>query len=93
MAFTAKYGAAPSVSKLVLVEFAEAPPAAALEDAVLASFQYYLRDVRQESGVIEGRNEAGRWFLFALRGKSAALVLGEPDEAAARARLETVLSR
>ncbi len=93
VAFTAKYGAAPSVSKLVLVEFAAIPPAASIEDAVLASFRYYLRDVRQESGVIEGRNEAGRWFLFALRGKSAALVLGEPDEAAARARLETALPR
>lgn len=93
VAFTAKYGTAPGVSKFALVEFAEAPPTGSLVDAVMDSFQYYLRDVRREGGLIEGRNEAGRWFLFALRGKNAALVLGEPDEAAARARLEAALSR
>ncbi len=93
LAFTAKYGTAPGVSKFALVEFAEDPPTGSLVDAVMDSFQYYLRDVRREGGLIEGRNEVGRWFLFALRGKNAALVLGEPDEAAARARLEAALSR
>jgi hypothetical protein len=92
VAFTAKYGAAPGVSKLVLVEFAEIPAAASLEAAVLGSFRYYLRDVRREGGLTEGRNAAGLWFLFASKGRTAVLVLGEPDGAAARARLESVLS-
>jgi hypothetical protein len=93
VAFTAKYGTAPGVSKLVLVEFAEVPPTASLEDAVMASFQYYLRDVRRAGGLIEGRNDVGRWFLFVSKGRTAVLVLGEPDGAAARSRLETALSR
>lgn len=92
VAYTAKYAASPGVSKLVLVELPEPPAAGALEEAVRASFRYYLQDVRETEGVIAGRNEAGRLFLFTAKGNMAALILGEPDEAAARARLETALA-
>lgn len=92
VAYTAKYAAVPGVSKLALVELAAPPADGALEEAALASFRYYLQDVREAEGVIEGRSAAGRLFLFARRGALAALVLGEPDEAAARARLEAALS-
>lgn len=92
VAYTAKYAAGPGVSKLALVAFAAAPPDGVPEEAVRASFRYYLQDVRESGGIIEGRNGAGRLFLYARRGAFAALVLGEPDEAAARARLEAALS-
>lgn len=92
VAYTAKYAAAAGISKLALVELAAAPPDGFLEEAVLASFRYYLQDVREAEGVIEGRNAAGRLFLFARRDAFAAIVLGEPDETAARARLEAALS-
>jgi len=91
MAFSAKYGAYPSILKLIVVEFARVPEAGPLEEAVLTSFKEYLQDVRSENGVIEGRSEAGRWFFFKKAGRLAALVLGDPNEAAARRRLETTL--
>ncbi len=91
MAFSAKYGAYPSISKTIVVEFARAPEAGSLEEAVLASFKEYLQDVRSENGVIEGRSESGRRFLFSAKGVAAVLILSDPDEAAARRRLETTL--
>jgi hypothetical protein len=93
VAFSAKYGAYPSISKLIVVEFARAPEAGTLEEAVLASFKEYLQDVRTEDGVVEGRSEAGRRFFFKQAGKLAALVLGDPDSNGARARLDIALSR
>ena len=57
-----------------------------------AAFGEYLKDVRREGASIEGRNDAGRWFLYKRSGPWAALVLGEPDEAAARARLDAALA-
>ena len=74
------------------MEFARAPEGGSLEEAVLASFNEYLQDVRSENGVIAGRNEAGRWFLFSAKGAEAVLVLNDPDEAAARARLGATLA-
>ena len=91
-AYTAKYAGPAGVSKLALVAFAAASPDGMLEEAVRVSFRYYLQDVREAGGIIEGRNGAGRLFLYARRGAFAALVLGEPDETAARARLEAALS-
>ena len=75
VAFSAKYGAYPSISKMIVVEFARAPAAGPLEESVLASFNEYLRDVRSENGVLEGRNEAGRWFLFSTKGALAVFIL------------------
>ncbi len=92
MAFSAKYGAYPSISKAIVVEFAQAPDGGSLEAAVLASFKEYLQDVRTEDGVVEGRNEAGRRFYFKKAGRLAALILGDPDSNGARARLETALA-
>ena len=91
-AFSAKYGAAPAVSKLVVVEFGKAVSPSAVEDGVLAAFSEYLQGVRREDAVVEGRSDAGRWFLFKRVGSIATLVLGEPDEAAARARLDAALA-
>jgi hypothetical protein len=91
-AFSAKYGAAPAVSKLVVVEFGKAVSPAAVEEGVLAAFSEYLQGVRREEAVVEGRTDAGRWFLFKRTGTVAVLVLGEPDEAAARTRLDAALA-
>ena len=92
VAFSAKYGAYPSISKLVVVEFARAPEAGSLEEAVQASFKEYLQDVRSENDVIEGRSEAGRWFFFKKAGRLATLVLGDPDRDGALARLEAAMA-
>ena len=90
-AYSAKYGVAPAVSKLVIVEFRKTPEAGALEENVLAVFNEYLKDVRREGETLEGKNEAERWFLFGHKGLFAALVLGDPDRNLARARLDLAL--
>lgn len=90
-AFSAKYGAAPAVSKLVVVELAEGVARAAVDAGVRALFAEYLKDVGESEAVLRGRNEAGRWFLYRRNGAIAVLVLGDPDEAAALARLSAAL--
>lgn len=92
VAFSAKYGAYPSISKTIVVEFAQATDGGSIEEAVLASFNEYLQDIRSEDGVIAGRNEAGRWFLFSTKGALAVFILGDPEESAARRRLELTFS-
>jgi hypothetical protein len=91
-AYSAKYGGAPAVSKLVIVKFENAPAAGTLDDHVLTAFKEYLVDVRINGGSVEGKNQAGRWFLFKATGAVAALVLSEPDRKAAQARLDAALS-
>ena len=93
VAYSAKYGVAPAVSKLVIVELDEAPEGDTIEEGVGALFGQYLEGVRRSGGAIEGRNQAGRWFLFERRGAVVGLVLGDPDEAAARSRLDAAISR
>jgi hypothetical protein len=88
VAYSAKYGAAPAVSKLVIVELRRGLDVRALDDGVLSHFNEYLQDVRREGGRLEGRNRASRWFLYEREGGLAALVLGDPDLTTARARLE-----
>jgi hypothetical protein len=105
-AYAARYGAAPAVSKLILVEFFRASGAGAattnaqaarpaapagLAENVIAVFNEYLRDVRRDGDTVEGQNQIGRWFLFRAEGQFAALVLGEPDKAAALSRLDEAL--
>ncbi len=105
-AYSARYGAAPAVSKLILVEFFRASGAGAattnaqaarpaapadLMENVIAVFSEYLRDIRRDGDTVEGRNQIGRWFLFRAAGRFAALVLGEPDKAAALSRLAEAL--
>jgi hypothetical protein len=91
-AYSAKYGAVPAVSKLIVAKLGTASASPSLEDAVATAFGEYLKDVRREDASIEGRNDAGRWFLYKRSGPWAALVLGEPDEAAALARLDAALA-
>ena len=92
VAYSARYRAVPAVSKLIVVRLGTASVSPSLEEAVAAAFGEYLKDVRREDASIEGRNDAGRWFLYKRSGPWAALVLGEPDEAAARARLDAALT-
>jgi hypothetical protein len=92
VAYSARYGAVPAVSKLIVVRLGTASVSPSLEEAVAAAFGEYLKDVRREGASIEGRNDAERWFLYKRSGPWAALVLGEPDEAAARARLDAALA-
>jgi hypothetical protein len=90
--YSAKYSIAPAVSKLVIVKFENAPAAGTLDDHVLTAFKEYLVDVRRDGDSVEGKNQAGRWFLFAHKGLFAALVLSEPDRKAAQTRLDAALS-
>ncbi|MBM3304800.1 MAG: hypothetical protein FJY79_02495 [Candidatus Aminicenantes bacterium] len=105
-AYAARYGAAPALSKLIIVEFgampihridaapgSAAPPGVPpdLAESVSIVFRDYLRDVRRDGDTIEGRNQIGRWFLFRSEGRFAALVLGEPNRAAALSRLDEAL--
>jgi hypothetical protein len=92
-AFSAKYGTAPAVSKLIVVELGTKVDAGAVDAGVTALFHEYLQGVIQEGDLLEGRNEAGRWFLFRRKAAVAFLVLGEPDRAAAGTRLEKALAR
>ncbi|MCX6574455.1 MAG: hypothetical protein NTX99_10755, partial [Candidatus Aminicenantes bacterium] len=91
-AFSAKYGTAPAISKLIVVELGKAVDAGAIDAGVTALFNEYLRDVRREGTLLEGRNEAGRWFLFKREAAVAVLVLGDPDRAAAGTRLDKALA-
>ena len=91
-AYSAKYGVAPAVSKLVIVKFGKSPAENSLEKSVLTVFKEYLKDVRRDGETLEGKNEAGRWFLFGHKGRFAALILSEPDRKAAQTRLDTALT-
>jgi len=86
-AFTAKYGT--SGSKLALVDLGTERED--LGPQVDALFREYLADVGRDGAVVSG-NAIGRYFLFRQAGRFAALVLGETDPAAARARLDEALA-
>ena len=92
-AFSAKYGSAPAISKLVVVKLGRGVAPGSLAEGALGLFKEYLKDVRVQGGLLEGRNEAGRWFLFRRAGAVAALVLGDPDRNAAQARIGQALAR
>lgn len=87
-AFTARY--APKDSKLIVVEFTELPEG--LAQSALELFKEYLEDVREEGGVVAGADVAGGVCLFGVSGKTAALIIGEPDPGTARARLREALA-
>lgn len=93
-AYTARYGAAPAISKLAVVRLGTPPPApGAVEDGVRSLFDEYLADVGPDGATLRGRNAAGRWFFFRREGAFAALVLGDPDRDSAVARLDSALAR
>jgi hypothetical protein len=87
-AFTARYR--PKDSKLIVVEFVELPEG--LARSALELFKEYLEDVREEGGVVTGADVAGGVCLFGVSGKTAALIIGEPDPGIARARLSEALA-
>jgi hypothetical protein len=91
-AFSAKYGTAPAVSKLVVVVLGRDVDPAGVDAGVGARFTDYLQDVGRDGDILEGRNAAGRWFLYGRAGGVAALVLGAPDRGKARARLDRALT-
>ena len=80
----------PLNSNLVIVDFGKAPPDLAAQ--VEVQFREYLKDVRVSQDAIFGKNEAGYHFVFRQKGRWAALVLGEPDLAAAEKRLVKALA-
>jgi hypothetical protein len=92
-AYSAKY--TPFPSRVVIIDFGG--ETGDIEDLVLELFMEYLSDAKKsEEVVIEGRSPVGHWFLYRQierRGRYAALVLGEPDEETARARLAEALKR
>lgn len=90
-AVSAKYGAVPSVSKLVVVELGPDIAGPPVDDGVETAFGEYLRSVRRSGALVEGESEAGRAFLYRREGRTAVLALAEPDAASARGRIERVL--
>jgi len=90
-AYSAKYSVLPAVSKFVVVELAEGVAGGTVDAGVQALFGEYLKGVRLDGGIIRGQNEAGRWFLYKRSGAIAVLVLGDPDETSALARLNAAL--
>jgi hypothetical protein len=87
VAASAKY--APDGRKLIVLDFAAEP--SAIGDDVRSVFKEYLADIREDSGVLSAKNGLGHIFLFASRGRRAALVFGKNDEAAARVLLAAAL--
>jgi len=82
-AVSAKYE--PDGRKLVLLDFKADP--AGLPSRVRDVLAAYLQDVKIQGEVVSAKNGAGHVFLFAGRGRRAALVFGKKDEAAARSLL------
>ncbi len=93
VAYSARYS--PFPSRVVIVDFGG--EMGDFGDLALELFREYLSDVgKDDDDVVYGRSPVGHWFLFKQGGGSgrfAALVLGEPDEATARARLGEALQR
>ena len=91
MAYSAKYS--PFPSRVVIVDFGG--ERGDFGDLALELFREYLSEVGKDNdGIVHGRSPVGHWFLIkqgGTGGRYAALVLGEPDEETARARLTAAL--
>jgi hypothetical protein len=59
---------------------------------VAGLFKEYLENVTMADGLVRGEDAVGSSFLFEQKGRTAALVLGEPDREAAKARLAEELA-
>ena len=82
-AASARY--APDGRKLVVIDLpADAPR---LMDDMARAFSDHLVGVARDGAILAARNARGFPFLFSVRGKRAALVVGRADETAARALL------
>ena len=87
-AVTARY--APKDSKLIVLDLG--PEAADVTGLVEGLFKEYLEDVTMADGLVHGEDAVGSSFWFGQKGRAAALVLGEPDVEAAKARLAEALA-
>jgi hypothetical protein len=87
-AVTARY--APKDSKLIVLDLG--PEASDVTGLVDSLFKEYLEDVTMADGLVRGEDAGGSSFLFEQKGRTAALVLGEPDVEAAEARLAEALA-
>jgi hypothetical protein len=76
----------PGGLKLIVVEVPLADEPAALDAAVRAQFAAHLESSEVLAGGLAGRNGSGQTFLYARHGRTARLVWGK-DEAAAAALL------
>lgn len=87
-AATARY--APKDSKLIILDLG--PEALDVTGLVAGLFKEYLENVTMADGLVRGEDAVGSSFLFEQKGRTAALVLGEPDREAAKARLAEELA-
>jgi hypothetical protein len=87
-AVTARY--APKDSKLIVLDLG--PEAADVTGLVEGLFKEYLEDVTMADGIVRGEDAVGSTFWFGQKGRAAALVLGEPDVEAGKARLTEALA-
>lgn len=87
-AYAARY--APKDSKLIILDFGR--KADDLTDTVMSLFREYLENVRKEGSAVFGEDTAGSVFVYGQTERTAALILGEPDRDAARARLSDALA-
>lgn len=88
-AVSAKYG--PARTTLVLVELGMNAPD--LTEKAAALFRDYMQSVAVKTGIVEGKNAAGRLFLFKQDGTRAFFVLAEPDPEFAFALLNEALRK
>jgi len=91
-AYSARYG--PGKSKLVLIKFKQ-PPEDIFDD-VLGLFQKSLTDVtmiNRINRIMQGRTVFGRRIYFGVKGLHAVIILDEPDQVAASARIDNALDR
>jgi hypothetical protein len=87
-AVTARY--APKDSKLIVLDLGL--EAADVTGLVEGLFKEYLEDVTMADGIVRGEDAVGSTFWFGQKGRAAALVLGEPDVEAGKARLAEALA-
>jgi hypothetical protein len=80
----------PLNSKLIIVDTGMARPD--LTEKVEVQFREYLKEVRLSKDTVTGKNEAGYHFVFRQNGRWAAIILAEPDVAAAEKRLKEALT-
>ena len=87
-AVTARY--TPKDSKLIVLDLG--PEAADVAGLAADLFKEYLENITIAEGLVRGEDAVGSSFWFAQKGRAAALVLGEPDVEAAKARLAEALA-
>ncbi len=87
-AFSVKYGQEPS-SELVVLYFPTPTPN--IKNDVLKFFSDYLSDAALIEDLAQGRGTNGEYYVFGQYGNTGVLILGDPNAAAARARVQKAL--